>query len=81
MALSRKEIKNSKLELIELINNTSDLELKKEYLFYLYQINSFKKDDSEHHLKSYNKRLRELERIYQENKDLYQVIIDYSNML
>ena len=79
MGLSRKEIKRSKEELKELIKNTDDIELKKDYLYYLYQVDSLNEDDDEIHLKSYSKRLRELERLYQENKDLFQVIVDYNN--
>jgi hypothetical protein len=79
MGLSRKEIKRSKEELKELIKNTDDIELKKDYLYYLYQVDSLNEDDDEIHLKSYSKRLHELERLYQENKDLFQVIIDYNN--
>ena len=83
MGLSRKEIKNCKEELKELIEKTKDKDLKKEYLFYLYQMNSYKEndDDEKKHLKSYTKRLQELERIYQDNKDLYQVLVDYNNSL
>ena len=80
MGLSRKEIKNCKEELKELINNTDDIEQKKDYLFYLYQVNTLDEDDENHHM-SYSKKLRELERIYHENKDLYQVLIDYNNSL
>ena len=81
MGISRKEINKSKEELNELIKNTNDRELKKEYLYYLYQINDTDVDNEHDYLKSYTKRLRRLERIYQENKDLYQVLIDYNNNL
>ncbi len=81
MGISRKDQKRSIEELRELIKNTDDENLKKEYLFYLYQTNILNKNRNKEHLKSYNKRLRELERIYQDNKDLYQVIIDYNNSL
>ena len=83
MSLSKKEIRNCKEELKELIKKTQDKKLKKDYFYYLYQINSYKEKNNEEkpHLRSYTKRLQELERIYQDNKDLYQVLVDYNNSL
>lgn len=81
MSLPKKEIKKCKEELKELINKTEDKDLKKEYLYYLYQMNSYNDDDKEEHFKSYTKKLKELEKIYQENKDLFQVLVDYNNSL
>ena len=80
MGLSRKEIENCKEELKELISKTKDVDQKKDYLFYLYQVNTLDDDEDKRHI-SYSKKLRELERIYQENKDLYQVLIDFNNSL
>ena len=83
MILSRKEFKTCIEELKDLISKTEDEKLKKDYSFFLFQLNqlplSDKKDNREP--LSYTKKLRELESLYQDNKDLYKVIIDYHNSL
>ncbi len=81
MGLSRKEINASKEELKALIDRTTDENLKKDYLFYLYQLDSLNNRDNDKEHLSYSKKLRELERVYRDNRDLFQVIIDYCNSL
>lgn len=81
MVLSRKEFKTSIEELKDLISKCEDENLKKEYLFYLYQLNSLSKDKDDNEHLSYTKKLRELERLYQDNKDLYQVLVKYHKSL
>ena len=79
----KKELKETRKELEELLNNTNDHDLIRDYNFYLYQLDSFlaKKDKNSKGFTSIEERLNYLKDTYESNKDLYQVLIDFNNKL